>query len=217
MTPAEQSNEEQRLATLSQLDILNGESEERFDRITRVLAALFDVPVAMVNFIGADVQTNKSCFGMDSGMVMDKHLSFCNHTIISDDPLIIRNALEDDRFKDNPNVKGGLNVRAYAGVPLHAIDGTRPGALCLIDTKPREFTEADVKLLLDMSAWAEIELNSKQLREALDQVSKSKIDAEKQLEETKRLNELMVGRELKMVEMKKQIEELNAKLGAQQV
>ena len=140
ISPAKPINEEQRLKTLNQLDLLNGKSEQRFDRITRVLAALFDVPVAMVNLITQDTQINKSCFGLDPGFQTERSSSFCGHTIISDEPLIIKDALNDERFKDNPNVTSGLKVRAYAGVPLRAANGTHPGALCLIDTKPREFT-----------------------------------------------------------------------------
>ncbi len=211
IAPAKPLNEVQRLSTLNQLDLINGKSEERFDRITRVVAVLFGVPVAMVNLIADDIQVSKSCFGIESGLEMDRSVSFCGHTILSDEPLIIRDTLEDERFRDNPNVTGGLKIRAYLGVPLRAIDGTHPGALCLIDVKPREFTDEEVTLLKDLSSWAEIELNSSQLREALDQVNKSKVDMENQLSEVKRLNELMVGRELKMVEMKKQIKDLTAK------
>lgn len=212
--PQKPKNEEQRVKTLNQLDILNGKSEERFDRITRVLAALFDVPVALVNMITPDTQVNKSCFGMEAGFVTDRSISFCGHTILSDQPLIIENALEDDRFKDNPQVTGPLNLRAYAGIPLRATDGTHPGALCLVDTKPRKFSDAEIKLLIDLASWAEIELNSGQLREALTEVERAQKVAETRLEEMTRLNDLMIGRELKMTEMKVEITKLKAELAA---
>ena len=212
IAPSQPDNEAQRVATLNQLDIINGKSEERFDRITRVLAALFDVPVAMVNMITPDQQINKSCFGLAPGFVTDRNTSFCGHTILSAEPLIIEDALKDERFQDNPNVVGGLKIRAYAGIPLKAIDGTHPGALCLIDTKPRTFSEADISLLQDLSAWAEIELNSSQLRQAVTEVSQAREALEAQYVETRQLNELMVGRELKMVEMKQKLAELEAEL-----
>ncbi len=205
-------NELQRVSTLNQLDIINGESEERFDRITRVMAALFEVPIAMVNLILPDIQVNKACFGMESGFEMPRDESFCGHTILSNEPLIIEDAFLDARFKNNPNVISGLKIRAYAGIPLRAIDGTHPGALCLIDTKPRKFTKTEVTLLTDLAYWAEIELNSNQLREALDEGVKSQKRTEEQLEELRKLNDLMIGRELRMTEMKNEIAELKLKI-----
>jgi GAF domain-containing protein len=213
IAPAMPDNEAHRVKTLNQLDImLDGESNERFDRITRVLAALFGVPIAMVNMITPINQINKSCFGIEVGFKGERSTSFCGHTILSEEPLVIEDALNDKRFFDNPNVTGGLKIRAYAGVPLKALDGTHPGALCLIDTKPRQFTTAELALLKDLSAWAEIELNSSQLREALDEISATHQSLKDQLDETRRLNDLMIGRELKMAEMKKTVAELEARL-----
>ncbi len=212
--PQKPVDEEQRIETLNQLEIINGESEERFDRITRVLAALFNVPLAMVNMITADQQINKACFGVKPGFTSDRDASFCGHTILSGEPLIIENALEDYRFKDNEFVTGDMHIRAYAGIPLRAINGTHPGALCLIDTEPRKFTDEEIKLLIDLSAWAEIELNSSQLREALDEVTESQELAESRLEDLTRMNDLMIGRELKMTEMKDEITKLKAELAA---
>lgn len=206
-------NEVQRLKTLSQLDIVNGKQEARFDRITRILAALFDVPITMVNLITDSAQINKACFGYEPGFELERGVSFCGHTILSDDPLVIEDTLLDDRFKDNPNVVGGLQVRAYAGVPLRATDGTHPGAICLVSKQPRKFTQEEISLLVDLSAWAEMELNSSQLREALDEVEKSQDKYKAKLEELTRINDLMIGRELKMAEMKQEVAELKAKLG----
>ena len=48
------TDERLRLEALYALELLDTEPEERFDRITRVAAALFDVPIAVVNLIDAD-------------------------------------------------------------------------------------------------------------------------------------------------------------------
>ena len=214
IAPILPANEAQRVTALNQLELLNGKSEARFDRITRVLAAVLDVPVAMVNMITPAQQINKSCFGMEPGFEMDRSASFCGHTILSAEPLIVEDALKDARFADNPNVLDGLKIRAYAGVPLKALNGTHPGALCIIDTKPRHFSDKELSLLNDLAAWAEIELNSSQLREALDELNSTQESLETQLAETQRLNDLMIGRELKMVEMKAHIRKLEAQASA---
>lgn len=212
IAPTKPANEAERIRTLNQFDIFNSKPEERFDRITRVVAAVFDVPIAMVNLIGPDTQISKSCFGIPSGGEVDRGVSFCGHTILSDQPLVVEDASKDERFADNPHVTGGLKIRAYAGIPLRAVNGTHPGALCIIDRKPRRFSPEEIRLLTDLGAWAEIELNSSQLREALDEVDKSKHELSNQLDEAQRINALMVGRELKMIEMKQQIADLTAQL-----
>lgn len=130
----------------------------------------------MVNMITPDTQVNVACFGMDAGFQGGRRTSFCGRTILTDEPLIINDALLDERFKDNPNVIEGLRVRAYAGIPLRAVDGTHPGALCLIDIGPRVFTTKEIDLLKDLAAWAEIELNSTQLREATEALTTARDD-----------------------------------------
>ena len=56
--------ESDRLAALRSLDILDTPAEERFDRITRLAAALFDVPISTVTLIDEDRQWHKSCVGV---------------------------------------------------------------------------------------------------------------------------------------------------------
>ncbi len=160
-------NEELRLHTLHRLDVLNPLHEDRFDRITRIASALFGMPVAMINIITAREDVNKSCYGMDGGSRNDRSVSFCNYTILSEEPMVIENALEHEHFKDNPQVKGGMNIRAYAGMPFRAEDGTHPGALCVIDTEPRKFSDHEIELLKDLSRWAELELNASSQEKAL--------------------------------------------------
>lgn len=56
---------------------------------------------------------------------------------------------------------GSPHVIFYAGIPIATIDGNNVGTLCIIDNKPREFSKQQINLLKNLAAWAEIELNSK--------------------------------------------------------
>src|SRR5207249_11994446 len=49
-------DEERRIASLRELKILDTEPEERFDRITRLAAALFNVPMAVISLVDEDRQ-----------------------------------------------------------------------------------------------------------------------------------------------------------------
>jgi len=155
--PPMPEQEELRVAALHQLGLLDTEPEERFDRITRLAATLFGVPISMVTLIDGDRQWFKSRVGMPS-METPRDISLCAHAILGQDPLVVPDALEDDRFADNPLVAGELHGRFYAGVPLFLADGHAVGTLCVIDVKPRQPTEEQMALLRDLASVVEDEL-----------------------------------------------------------
>ncbi len=155
--PETPPDETQRLATLRSLNILNTESEERFDRLTRMAQRMFDVPIALVSLVDEDHQWFKSCVGLNI-IGTPRAISFCGHAILGDDIFLIPDATEDARFADNPLVRGEPGIRFYAGCPLLAPNGQKLGTLCIIDTKPRTLSDEDLLLLRDLSAMVEEEL-----------------------------------------------------------
>jgi GAF domain-containing protein len=70
---------------------------------------------------------------------------------------VVPDALLDERFATNPLVTGQPRIRFYAGVPLH-IAGEAIGTFCLIDTRPREPTAEDLRILRDLGSLVEAEL-----------------------------------------------------------
>ena len=72
--------------------------------------------------------------------------SFCAHTILGNDTLEIPDSHNDERFKNNPLVKGNPHVRFYAGVPLELNDGLKVGTLCVIDNKPHKLNQEQLKI-----------------------------------------------------------------------
>ncbi len=150
-------DETQRLATLRSLNILNTESEERFDRLTRMAKRMFNVPIALVSLVDEDHQWFKSCDGLNI-IGTPRAISFCGHAILGDDVFLIPDAMEDPRFTNNPLVRGEPGIRFYAGCPLFAPNGQKLGTLCIIDTIPRMLSEEDLVLLRDLAAMVEEEL-----------------------------------------------------------
>src|SRR5438445_12563629 len=133
--------EEKRLAALRELSILDTKPEERFDRITRVAAAVGDLPIALDPLVHQDRQWFKSCHGL-SVTETSRELSFCGHVVLNRAPVIVPDTLLDDRFADNPLVTGEPRVRFSAGFPVFYTDGRCLGTLCLLDTRPRHFPVA---------------------------------------------------------------------------
>lgn len=151
-------DESARLVALQALAVLDTPPEERFDRSTRLAAALFNVPVALVSLVDADRQWFKSCFGVEI-CESSRETSFCAHAIAARALLVIPDALADERFRDNPMVNSGPRVRFYAGAPIRTLDGHLVGTLCILDVRPRDLSEAERGLLIDLAATVESELN----------------------------------------------------------
>ena len=150
-------DEEQRLAAVYRLGLLDTDPEERFDRHARIAAAAFHAPIALVTLIDRERQWYKAHYGFDFSE-SSRDMGFCSHAILQNEPLVVNDALRDDRFADNPAVIGDPHVRFYAGVPLHAADGARVGAFCIVDSKPRSLSAAQLDMLKDMARLIEEEL-----------------------------------------------------------
>lgn len=156
------SNEAERLHALRTLNILDTSHEERFDRVTRMAKRLFNVSISLVSLIDEDRQWFKSTQGLEA-LETSRDISFCGHAINQEGLFIIPNAIEDERFFDNPLVTDAPNIRFYAGYTLKLREGLNIGTLCLIDEKPRVMNEEDQQLLRDLGAMIEQEIKSIQL------------------------------------------------------
>ena len=150
-------DEERRLASLESLAILETGREPRFDRLTSLATALFDMPIAIINLVGRDRTHFKSCIGFSTSDG-PRDSSFCAHVVYSREIMIVPDALRDPRFADNPHVTGDPYIRFYAGAPLILRDGSCVGTLCLIDTRARALEGVAIRLLEDLRDLALQEL-----------------------------------------------------------
>ena len=163
--------EAHRLQVLLDLNILDTAPDERFDRITRMAARLFGVPIAMVTLVDAERQWFKSRIGLPFAET-SRAISFCAHTILQDGAMVVEDALEDDRFADNLFVTE-QGARFYAGYPLAAPDGSRIGTVCILDRSPRRLDQDQRALLRDLAGMVANEIAAGELRRAHERRSES--------------------------------------------
>ncbi len=156
------SEETARMAALHRYNILDTAPEESFDRITRLAKTVLQTPMVMVSLVDADRQWFKSRQGTDVTETA-RSISFCTHTIQTDEPLIVPDALENPKFCNSPLVLGPPHVRFYIGVPLIMHDGCRIGALCAVDTKPRELSPEHIAVLRDLARLVVDEIELRQI------------------------------------------------------
>ena len=142
--------EDERLATLHSLQILDTPCDDRFDRFTRISARIFDMPVAIISLVDRDRQWFKSTEGFNAEETPRK-FSFCGHAILGNDVFEVRNARRDPRFRDNPFVIDQPHIRFYAGAPLEAPNGHKLGTLCIIDKIPRQLSDEEKTMLKNLA------------------------------------------------------------------
>lgn len=153
-SPALHENEQQRLEALRAMCVLDTPPVPELDRITRLAARLFDVPIVLISLVDNNRQWFKSRVGLDT-LQTPRDISLCAHAILQPGRFLVTDAEHDPRFADNPLVAGPLHLRFYAGQPLHSLAGLPIGTLCLISPSPRTFSTQDEATLQDLAAIAQ--------------------------------------------------------------
>jgi len=177
-------NEAARLAALLRYAVLDTAPEPAFDDLTRLAAQIFVTPIALISLIDGTRQWFKSCTGLDVVEVA-REVSFCSHTILQLDGLVVTDATKDDRFAGNPLVTAPPAIRFYAGFALTTREGFAVGTLCVMDCKPRQFDGAQMESLRVLTGQVMTQL---ELRRHLDELAQN-IEQRQQTEERLRTSE----------------------------
>ena len=156
-------------AALHATGLLDSDVDPAFDRHARLAAQVLNAPVALVSLVDADRQFFKSCLGLPEPWASQRGTplshSFCQHAVVSREPLIVDDSREHAVLRDNPAIRD-MGVVAYAGIPLIDADGNALGTLCVIDSQPRVWTTHQVQLLEDLAASVVTEITlARQARE----------------------------------------------------
>ncbi|WP_043340133.1 putative bifunctional diguanylate cyclase/phosphodiesterase [Belnapia moabensis] len=151
------TTEAARLDALRQLDLLDTPSSEAFDRITRMAAQLFRLPIAAVSLTDLDRQWFKSRIGVEHWSI-PRERAPCAEVAETSAPLLIKDLQGDPCYRDSLLARSG--IRFYAGAPLVTREGHGLGAMCVLGTEPRETSAAEMQALGDLAAMvmAQIEL-----------------------------------------------------------
>ncbi len=182
------ANEAERLEALASYQVYGTGSEPAFDRITSLASKTLDIPTSLIALVGEEGQWLKSVHNFPGIRETSRDVSFCAHTILGDDAMVVPDAALDPRFSDNPLVVGGPQIRFYAGMPLRTLSGHNVGSLCVVDTKPREATPEMVETLRDLATMV---VDQFEFRERLiDEATRQKEKAETNY---KRLAEAVPG------------------------
>ena len=153
------ADEEDRLRDLDRFGVLGGSSDVHLERLVELARLIFAVPMAAISLVTADRQWFLAGKGLHITET-PRGVAFCAHAIMGDQVMVVPNALEDERFRNNPLVTSQPQIRFYAGAPLRSSHGYNLGTLCVIDCRPMEPTAAQIRQLelLSQLVMRELEL-----------------------------------------------------------
>ncbi|MBI4752333.1 MAG: PAS domain S-box protein [Acidobacteria bacterium] len=149
------SKGQERLAALEQYGLL-GEvpADATFDRVTNLAVRLFEVPLALICFVGSDRKQVIARSGTDISLA-ESEAGFCSLTVDSDAPVVITDPVHTAvtlGIQLPPNFP--FPIEFYVGVPLRLPNGLAVGSLSLVDQHSRVFSETDLASLIDLAIVA---------------------------------------------------------------
>jgi GAF domain-containing protein len=157
-----------RVSVMRRLELLDSPTETAFDRLTQLASKVLNAPVSLVSLVDADRQFFKSFVGLPEPWASQRETplshSFCQHVVATNEPLVITDSREHPLVHDNMAIPD-LNVIAYLGMPLTIHDGTTLGSFCVIDGKPRIWSQHEIEVVRELaqSVMVEIELRAELL------------------------------------------------------
>lgn len=148
-------NDPARLAELRGA-VLRAEADAILDACVARAAKLARSPIALVSLLVRHVQLLRAQHGLPLELAVScatsRSNSFCQLVVLDEAPLIVDDALRDERVPKD--LVESYGIRAYAGVPVRA-QGHVLGALCVLDVVPRRFDQRIVgaleQLAIDVS------------------------------------------------------------------
>jgi GAF domain-containing protein len=179
-----QKDDASRVAALEKYAILDSDPEQTFDDLTLLASFICKTPIAMISLVDEKRQWFKSRVGITQSET-SRNIAFCSRAIQQSDLFIVPDALEDDRFRDNPLVVSEPHIRFYAGAPLINEDGYALGTLCVVDRSPRKLEPEQQDALKTLSrlvlAQMEFRRNLILLKEALTDRTREEHERQREL------------------------------------
>ena len=179
------AKELEQVDALRKLDLESTTNIADFDAAVELAASVFGAPIALISLLEEDEQRFLSSVGMTCKST-PREVALCHHCVALGSTLIIEDALNDERFRDNPLVTCEGGIRAYLGHPISSPDGDLIGTLCVAFTEPREFTDKDCRDLVHLAATTSALINShsrnlilQSKRERLEKMTRQTAQAER--------------------------------------
>ncbi len=154
---------------------------KKWQTIVNIMAELIGIPAALImRLVEPDIEVFVSGGGNGNPYRPGDHEHFhgtglyCETVIKTNDKLLIANALTDDNWKNNPDVK--LNMISYLGYPILLPDQTPFGTICVLDNKENAYSETYENLIMNFRDIIQSQLELIYMNNSLGEKNKSLSD-----------------------------------------
>ena len=160
-------NDTERVDALRRYQLLDTLTEKSFHNIARLMADVFEVPIALISLVDEEQVFFKGNVGMQGVKSTDRNISLCSFAILAAEPTVFDKPLTEPCLLNNPLVHGEFGLRFYAAAPIITHDGHAIGSVCIIDKKERSFSETQQQMLVRFSKTVmhQIELRLSAIKE----------------------------------------------------
>ncbi len=158
------------------IDILDDWQE-----IADVLSEIIEIPAALIMrvkephievFVSSDTRGNPYHPG-EKELLHNSGL-YCETVIKTREKLLVPDALTDEKWKDNPDVR--LDMISYLGFPILLPDKSPFGTICILDNKPNKYSLNTEKLMLKFRNLIESHLEIVYMNHVLGEKNKRLTD-----------------------------------------
>ena len=131
---------------------ISDEIKSKWQNIINIMAEIVNVPSALImQRVGLDIQvflsseTNSNPYKPGDKEHFEDSGLYCETVINTNEMLLVPNALSDENWKNNPDVK--LNMISYLGFPIRLPDKKPFGTICVLDNKENKYSELFINLI----------------------------------------------------------------------
>ena len=179
--------DERRVAAIGSYLVVTDPPRPDLQALVDVAAQVARVPMATINLLTDTHQHQIATHGFDAS-VCAREDSMCTVVLHDGHPVIVPDASQDERFRDNPFVTGAIGaVRFYATHQLVTPQGVVIGTLCVFDTEPRTLSDDQETALVGLADRVvdllELELRTRELSASVAELELARAELERSNEQ----------------------------------
>ncbi|WP_243060372.1 ATP-binding protein [Nocardioides sp. SR21] len=164
-----------RAAEIDRYGVLTEPPRADLMAIAEIAAGLAATPKSTINLITDTEQFQVATYGFTGG-VSPCEDSMCAVVLDAGEPIVLPDASQDDRFRNNPFVNGDIDdIKFYATHQLTTPNGVVIGTLCVFDNEVRELSAAQEHALVGLADRVvdllELELRTRELKRSNEQLA----------------------------------------------